>query len=314
MQEGPETIVPQVRDSWQELHADAWLIGGKLHLARQTSRPAEGAWWDDGNGTYYAVSETADLSLPARPLQSTTPFPIVYDAGNSHAVWKVGNAFVKIISDLGPSATREHVTLDYVREMERDFAIPEVIYHGEWDGRYYLILSRVAGQTLHEAWPVMSEAAKTDCVARVARICSQLAARKADYIGGVDGHELPENWLARHIDESDCSRAALLENCNELGMSGAPFHFYHCDLGAGNVLVDLATGAIAIIDWECAGFVPREWVRTKFRICSGLDLELPPGDIPRHDWRSRMQQKLEADGFNDIAHVWMDWFRRNRLS
>lgn len=47
--------------------------------------------------------------------------------------------------------------------------------------------------------------------------------------------------------------------------------FYHCDLGPTNILVDISTGSLDIIDWELAGYVPIEWVRTKFRISAGMD-------------------------------------------
>ena len=56
-------------------------------------------------------------------------------------------------------------------------------------------------------------------------------------------------------------------------MECSSFYFYHCDLGPVNIIVDSATESIGLIDWEIAGFVPRDWIRTKFHCYSGHDLE-----------------------------------------
>lgn len=85
----------------------------------------------------------------------------------------------------------------------------------------------------------------------------------------------------------------------------SPFEFYHCDLGPGNIIVDFVADqvVVGVIDWECAGFFPRHWIRTKFRMCSSMDL--PEGDTS--DWRARMQRKLGEEGFPEVAEAWMVW-------
>ncbi|KAJ6788257.1 hypothetical protein PWT90_02394 [Aphanocladium album] len=44
-------------------------------------------------------------------------------------------------------------------------------------------------------------------------------------------------------------------------------------LGPTSILVDLQDDTIGIIDWEIAGFLPIEWIRTKFRASSGMEEE-----------------------------------------
>jgi hypothetical protein len=80
------------------------------------------------------------------------------------------------------------------------------------------------------------------------------------------------------------------------------FVFYHADLAPGNILVEEIpeTGDVGIIDWEVAGFFPRGWIRTKFRISSGLDLPDSATDTP-WEWRSGVQKLLGAHGFVDHA-------------
>lgn len=195
--------------------------------------------------------------------------------------------------------------------MELSFAIPDVLYHGEWNGRYYLLLSKIPGQTLSKAWPRMLETTRSQCVDRIASICKELAAKHAREISGIDGNHLPEAWLANESStgaalQPDFSPEALLKSCRELSMDcSSPFELVHCDMGPGNIIVDLVGDhlVVGLIDWECAGFVPREWVRTKFCICSGMDL---PEGSPS-EWRGRMQRRLGEDGFPEMADAWMAW-------
>jgi hypothetical protein len=90
-------------------------------------------------------------------------------------------------------------------------------------------------------------------------------------------------------------------------MDCSAFIFYHCDLGPGNIIVKPAERSTGIIDWETAGFVPKEWIRTKFCISSWMDL---PGQdqVSRVDWRRRVQKQLEKEGFSEIADQWMVWW------
>lgn len=85
------------------------------------------------------------------------------------------------------------------------FATPDVHFHAEYDGRYYIILSRLTGQTLIKSWPSMDEPMKELYVSRVANICEELAAWQADGISGVDGQYLSDQFLTRPGLPNDCS-------------------------------------------------------------------------------------------------------------
>ena len=217
--------------SIQEIDDDSWIIGDRI-LSRRRS-PTYGPKWSDGAGSFYVISD----------------------------------AFCKV-KILLPSATREHVTLKYLSDKRLSFATPKVHYHAEHDGRYYIILSRLPGQTLIEAWPHMDETIKQYYVSRIAEICQEMAMWRAHHISGVDGQYLSDQFLShtRLGSPIDCSPQNLLSNCKDLGMDCSTLTFYHCDLGPGNIIVSLTEGSIGIIDWETAGFVPKEWIRTKFRV------------------------------------------------
>lgn len=302
-----------VNQSIQEISQGSWIIGNRILLSRQSS-PSSGPCWSDGTGSFYVISDAVYPPPPSRPLPSTSTIKLVYDAGRASAVWSIGDAFCKV-KIIDPSATREHVTLNFLHHKKpHSFTIPQVHHHTEYDGRYYVILSRLAGQTLTEAWPSMNEAMKQHYVSRVASICKELSVWQADSISGVDGQHLSDLFLTRLVlPNHDCCPQNLLNNCKELGMDCSKFYFYHCDLGPGNIIVNLAEGSLGIIDWETAGFVPREWIRTKFRVAGGLDL--PGGDEDsRVDWRRRVQRQLGKEGFPEIAEQWMGWWSTPKVN
>lgn len=127
------------------------------------------------------------------------------------AFWSiVSGPFCKVkILDLG--TTREHVTLDYLHNKRLlGFAIPE---HKEYDGGYYVILSRLTGQTLSQAWPNMNEAIKQHYISHVVNICSELAVWQADIIGGIECWYLSESYLTQLGQPKDFSPRNLLDNC-----------------------------------------------------------------------------------------------------
>lgn len=52
--------------------------------------------------------------------------------------------------------------------------------------------------------------------------------------------------------------ASYLQHASELGMDCSDLMLHHCDLGPQNIIVELTTKTIGIIDWEMAGFVPKD--------------------------------------------------------
>jgi len=295
-----------VRNSIRKVDLDTWLIGEKLLLTRSASTSSNSLWSYDNSS--YSISNVDEEPPQSQLLEnpSSGPIQLVHDAGDISAVWAIGGAFLKIKS-LEPNSTREQITLSKLKEMQLNFAIPDVIYHGEWDGRLYLILSKVPGRTLTEAWPTMDDERREHCVKAVANICNNLAECHGRRIGGIDGNQLHDPFLVKRKAEKDFSHENLLRSCKELNMHGTTFHFFHCDLGPGNLLID-DNGSLGVIDWEMAGYVPKEWIRTRFRISSGMDLPVEsPGE--KVDWRRRMQIQLGNEGYHDVANIWESWWK-----
>ncbi|KAK5723682.1 hypothetical protein LTR15_005381 [Elasticomyces elasticus] len=151
----------------------------------------------------------------------------------------------------------------------------------------------------------MDERMKRQCVSQVVSICGKLATWQGEIVSGVDGNYLSELYLSGKDTALDPD--SLLKVCRTLGMDCSRLVFCHCDLGPGNLIVTLTEGVVGIIDWETAGFVPKEWIRTKFRVSSGLNLAGDDQDCAV-DWRVRVQRQLGEVGYKEVANQWMEWF------
>jgi hypothetical protein len=128
-------------------------------------------------------------------------------------------------------------------------------------------------------------------------------------LGGVDEENLPEQYLIRSGAAHDYSSANLQEGCKAMGMDCSCFVFYHTDLGFTSLIVENEPilGTVGIIDWECAGYFPRGCVKTKFRLCSGMNLPPSATDYPTW-WRLEVQKLLGVNGFEDHAKAWQLWW------
>ncbi|EQK98249.1 Protein kinase-like domain protein [Ophiocordyceps sinensis CO18] len=303
-----------VRDSIREIDDNSWLIGDILLLSRRSlpvpEAPCPEATWTDATGSYYIVKAQHPLPL-SRPLSDTSPLKKVYDAGDATAVWIFGDAVCKVKLIYDPDETREYDTLYALSKRPLSFMIPEIYYYTECDGRYYLFLRKMPGETLMEAWHKANEDIKQGYASQMVDICKELAIWQADRITGIDGRHLSDQYLVFR-DSKDFSHETLKKNCEEVGMDCSTFHFYHCDLGPGNIFVDAdAQRIVGVIDWETAGFVPKEWIRTKFCVSSGLNFDLEADEATKGEWRARVQGELEDHGYPQLAHERMAWSERN---
>ncbi|CAG8976234.1 hypothetical protein HYALB_00012001 [Hymenoscyphus albidus] len=309
-----------VRESILEIDDNSWIIGGVLLLSYKTIAPSSGCFWSDGGSAFYTLSELAHSQQPTHPLSSTSRVQLVHDAGDCNAAWRIGEAFLKVQALSTPSRTREHITLNYLHDPANGsvptFPIPRVLYHTEHDNRYYLFTSRVPGNTLEKAWPNMEEETNQVCVRRVVDICKELAQRENNKICGVDGGDLSENWMKPPQAPDGYSHEMLLAYCKEVEMNCDSFVLHHCDMGPTNVIIDLTEGCkVGLVDWEVTGFVPKEWIRTKFCVCWAMNFDFPSDDVKKSmDWRQRVQLDLERQGFLEVAEAWNSRFSKGNSS
>ncbi|CAI7572303.1 unnamed protein product [Penicillium bialowiezense] len=266
-----------LNESIQEVGTNSWLVSNTLLLTRSSSPlpgniPADEACWSDSSGGHFTLSAAPGPLPDSKPLSETSScITRVHAVDNQAAVWKV-------------------------------------LCHFESGSRYFLVVSKVPGQLLHDAWPGMDETSRQYYIDKVADICDYLATWKGDSISGVDGQQLLERYLLKGNTKMADALAPqqLLKNCAQMSMNVSAFVFHHCDLGPTNLLVDVSTGSLSIIDWELAGYVPIEWVRTKFRISAGMDFDY--GDEhSKKDWRRQVAQRLGKMGYTDVLSEWWEF-------
>ncbi|KAJ8109196.1 hypothetical protein OPT61_g7639 [Boeremia exigua] len=75
-----------------------------------------------------------------------------------------------------------------------------------------------------------------------------------------------------------------------------------------NIIVEdePTTGEIRIIDFKIAGYLPRGWIRTKFRLSTGMNLSASASNHPTW-WRAEVQKALGAHRFEDYTDALMQW-------
>jgi Ser/Thr protein kinase RdoA (MazF antagonist) len=189
----------------------------------------------------------------------------------------------------------ESDTINFVKTQCPSIPLPEVIFSWidrDWN-RSFTLLKRVSGKTLHESWPSLSElqrAAIVQTVAGYIKELSQLTSSRVESASGkgvLEGHlDHPKphsqpSWKPQLLGPMSRSEFSefLRSRTSPDAQDGIPaigeqFHFYHCDLGPGNIMISQEDGkVIGILDWESAGFLPKFWFALKVVISAGFLLD-----------------------------------------
>jgi hypothetical protein len=296
-----------INNSLKQIDSNTWLIG-RLLLHRSPYPSDTATWNDDGDNSSYLLTEAPSSLPPAITPPNSPHIKLVHEAGDASAVWSIGqNAFCKVRYIEG-GVTPESITLKFVQDQKPSFKTPEVLHHAFDHYRSYLFLQRVPGRTLDAAWPSLDERWRRHYVGTVVSACKEMTEWKGRGFGGVDGKNIPEYYLIGPQAPEDFKSANLQAACKRLGMDCSSFVFYHADLGPTNIIVENVpiSGEIGIIDFEIAGFFPRSWIRTKFRLSSGMDLS-PSASGDPYWWRREVQKALGASGFDDVRVAWEEW-------
>lgn len=176
-------------------------------------------------GGHFTLSPANNPLPESQPVAEDSSFiSRVHAVDNQAAVWRAGEAFIKAHHMDYPDMTREHVTLQFLKDRQpQGFDFSNVLHHFETDSRYFLIVSRVPGQLLDEAWPTLDETLRQHYISKVADICDRLAAWKGHTISGVDGPQLLERYLVKVNGKMPdaLSPQQLLGNCTEMCMDAS---------------------------------------------------------------------------------------------
>jgi len=269
-----------INKSLKQIDSDTWLIGG-LVLHRSPCPSDTATWNDDGDNSSYTLTG-APTPLPSATTPDSPYIKLVYKAGNTSAVWSIGNNTLYKVRYIEEGVTPESVTLNFVRAQQPSFETPKVLYYAFGNDRSYLFLHRVPGRTLDAAWPSLNKDWRRHYIKAVVNVCKEIAEWKWHVFGGIDGQNIPERYLLKPSAPEDFSSANLQAAYKTMGMDCLNFVFGHANLGPPNIIIEDEpnSGKVGIINFEVTGYFPRSWIRTKFRISSRMDLSPSVADDP----------------------------------
>ena len=300
---------------FKQINPNTWLVGNILMRRIEPGFPMHEfhntIWIDEEDGSSYSLQET-NPALYSTEAVNSPYIPFIHEAGDASAVWAIGSNTICKIKYIEHGATAESDTLTFVQSQRPSFETPKIIKQTYYDDRSYLFLQRIPGRTLDAVWPTLTTEWRHRYVAEVVRIIKEMAEWKGSKIGGFDGRAVPQWYLLKRnlgdLDPADLDPAELERTCLSVGMDCTDLVFQHCDLGPTNIIVEQnpQLGYVGLIDFETAGYFPRDWIRTKCLVCSRMDLTCWE---PSYRWRVDLEKVLKIHGFRELGQAWMDWFQ-----
>lgn len=295
-------LLDPVRDSVKQIENDpfSWLIG-RTKVLRLVEGHYENFLWRNQDGLYYILEDVPTILPPTESIPANSHVRQIHDAGNPSAVFQFGNSLilkVKLIQE-GP---KEHETLAFLMKQQPSFDIPTVLFYALDLDRTYLFEPFISGQTLNEAWWDMDTDKKQQIAVLVAQVCYELATFECDHMSKTD-----LNWINPAGKKLDDTPKGLREHCEGLGMDCSTYILSHNDLGPSNIIIDMDTNRLTVIDWDMAGYCPRAWVRTKFAVCGVMNTErFVDGKLENDSgYRKLVEQELGHRGFPEVVDIFM---------
>ncbi|PWY91894.1 kinase-like protein [Aspergillus sclerotioniger CBS 115572] len=238
---------------------------------------------------------------------------LFYGAGN-RGVWSIGSDMIlKERPDEGPKAE-----VDTLRKLaaHKDIPVPKLVR--DWvdrDGRYFVLMERMDGETLEKAWPSLSESQKLSIADQVVHVRNQLKKITSTSIQAVDQgpcylsllyldfelrgpfHSDAELWDSLILSLRNKSfPEKVLENLKKRLPPCGPYVLTHCDLNLGNIMVKDGE-LVGILDWEYAAYYPiwYEYVAASVGFAE-MDVE----------WKKLLRQRLDV--YEDARNLWRDLY------
>lgn len=197
----------------------------------------------------------------------------------------------------------EDKTIAFVKKIAPQISTPEVIYAWTDYNRSFLILRRIKGITLRDAWTSLSLSKRHSVINTIATLCDTLAQNTSPILGSATGRPVLEPYLSPSdsglldlLTPKECKSnfSTASDECLALGED---FHFYHPDFGPGNIIVSDDGRVAGILDWEAAGYYPAFWIATKPSVSSGLNFHPSIAECDGYEWRKCLRIELERWGY-----------------
>ena len=247
----------------------------------------------------------------------------LFYGASQRGVWSIGSdVILKDRPDEGAKARIEAKTLEFLAEAtaaNTNINIPSPKLIRDWvdrDGRYFTLTERIHGQTLEQAWPLLSESQKISIADQVVQVRKQLRSNfTSTTIQSVDQgpcypgllfldmkpygpfHSDEELWDALAI-AYDNLPPQVFKNLKKRFPKSEPFVLSHCDLNLGNIMIRDGQ-VVGILDWEYAAYLPvwYEYISASFAFTE-MDVE----------WKKVLRERLgiHGDAYDDARALWKD--------
>lgn len=302
-----------LNQSIQQVGPAHWQIGSLICERIETTPPPDSlATWQEHDCRYIIRRPEDARNTTSSFATYSNASQLIHEGGSLSAVWEIGKqAFCKVKA-WNPAMESEDKTIAYVKEIAPGIPTPKLIYAWTDRDRSFLVMKRIEGSTLRDAWASLSLSERGAIVTTVGHYCNILSQHTSRTLGSISGKPLLEPYLAP--SGSDLLGQYTREQCTRYFSTSSGdcpklkrvFNFYHPDLGPGNIIV--SEGRIAgIIDWEAAGYYPRFWIATKPSVSPGLDFCPPIAEVDDCEWRKRLRIELEVLGYPQASRWYMKW-------
>ncbi|KAM0428958.1 hypothetical protein ACHAPT_006761 [Fusarium lateritium] len=318
-----------------EVDENRWILA-QVMISRHTTEPPSGAYWADGEGGFLSISKAPDPLPPTREqVSASCPIVPIFFTDGELGLWRIGPCELRMWWH--DDGTLEHVILEKVREKKLEykwsFEVPQTYYSAQHGDKYYIVTGTLAGKSLCEVWPTIEdEALKKSYARQIAEAYRELSRweGKTDQICGVDGEDLKELFLGKpelnekgevgEFAKDSHTPQQLLSNCKEIGMKCEDVVFCHNNWRPHSFVVD-GNKLVGIIRWEEAGFVPRDWIRTK-PSCNSLfhdkSCTARWSEEQEYEWCEKVYdalkelEPLDGKAFRDMWEAFDKWTTANR--
>ena len=314
---------PPIVQSVTLIGPDCWSMGSMMLVEKITGSPPAEALkvWNDGDSTYCVRPNPEPIMNKLPPTGA--PADKFYDCATSAAGYAIGKNTICKVKSWKEGKPSEAKTMEFVRKNAPSIPIPEPYYYWvdeAWQ-RSFLLMRRVYGQCLDDAWENLTDKQQRQIAAEVAAHVKTLAQFTSPRFESVDGKGLTDYLLLFEHEGHDKSLPSfvprihpvytaeqLTARVSESGKTPPAvvkeFYLFHDDLGPTNFfLVDPIPDEkselpllSAIIDWEGAGYYPHWWIGTVPLVSSSyhLDWKTHP-DVTA--WREMFTDAVTAEGF-----------------
>jgi aminoglycoside phosphotransferase (APT) family kinase protein len=194
---------------------------------------------------------------------------------SDRAVWSLGPKYIFKERSIEPPSF-EAQNLRFLKE-NTTIPVPELVLEYNDNDRYFMQTERIAGTTLHSAWPSLSQNQKETIAEQTAHYLSQLRGLQSSSLQSIDNQPLYSSFLFLDgygkpygpLLSDDELWAALLPVLGKLPEKirmrfrnqmpvARPYTFTHGDLSAVNIMVKDGN-VTGILDWENSGYFPVWW-------------------------------------------------------